>query len=249
MPFIELPTGAGIDYIDTGGNQPVMMLLHGFLGTGDTQFPNVVEWLMPNYRIIAPTMRGYGNSTPKPRKFPHDFYQIDARDMLALLDVLQIQKTHLMGFSDGGEVSLLMAGYAPDRFLSVGVWGAVGYYGVAMRPHAQRMFPATWMTDEIKARHQITHADAFVLGWIKTIHALIDSGGDVSRSLAPQMTMPLLMMLGDKDYLNPPEYAQEIITQAKNARLEMFTCGHAIHTEAWDNFQRVVGQFLNDANS
>lgn len=248
MPFIELPTGAGIDYVDTDGNKPTMMLLHGFLGTGETQFPNVVEWLMTDYRIIAPTLRGYGKSMPKPRKFPHDFYQIDARDMLALLDALHIEKTHLMGFSDGGETALLMAGYASHRFLSVGVWGAVGYYGAGMRPHAQRMFPATWMTDEMKARHGIVHADAFVLGWIKTIHTIIDSGGDVSRSLAPHMTMPLLMMLGDKDALNPPEYAQEIINQAPNARLEMFASGHAVHIDAWDDFRCVVGQFLNDVN-
>ncbi|HRF93865.1 MAG TPA: alpha/beta hydrolase [Aggregatilineales bacterium] len=244
MPFIELSTGAGIDYMDSGGDKPVMTLLHGFLGTGETQFPNVVEWLMPNYRIIAPTMRGYGASTPKPRTFPHNFYEKDARDMLALLEALHIQKTHLMGFSDGGEVSLLMSGYSPETFLSVGVWGAVGYYGSAMRPHAQRMFPATWMTDDMKALHGIAHADAFVLGWVKTIHAIIDSGGDVSRGLAHNMSAPLLMMLGDKDYLNPPEYAQEIIGRAHNARLEMFACGHAIHNEAWADFQRVVGEFL-----
>lgn len=245
MPFIELPTGAGIDYVDTGGDKPVMTMLHGFLGTGDTQFPKVVEWLSSEYRIIAPTMRGYGNSTPKPRTFPHDFYQKDARDMLALLEALHISKTHLMGFSDGGEIALLIGAYDPTRFSSIAVWGAVGYYGSAMRPHAQRMFPATWMTDELKARHQIAHADAFVLGWIKTIHTIIDSGGDVSRGIAHQISAPLLMMLGDKDYLNPPEYAQEIITRAPNARLEMFSCGHAIHTEAWEDFQRVVGQFLN----
>lgn len=248
MPFIELPTGAGIDYIDTAEDKPIMMLLHGFLGTGDTQFPNVIEWLKPKYRIIAPTMRGYGNSTPKPRRFPHDFYQIDARDMLALLNALHIEKTHLMGFSDGGEVALIMAGSAPERFVSVAVWGAIGFYGVGMRPHAQRMFPATWMTDEMKARHGITHPDAFVLGWIKTIHALIDGGGDISRSLAPRMTMPLLMMLGDRDHLNPPEYAQQIISRAPHARLAMFRCGHAIHTEAWDEFQDVISQFLKDVN-
>ncbi|MCU0482597.1 MAG: alpha/beta hydrolase [Anaerolineae bacterium] len=248
MPFITLQTGAGIDYVDTGGNKPVMLMLHGFLGTGDTQFPHVVEWLTPHYRVIAPTLRGYGASTPKPRTFPHDFYQRDARDMLAFLDALAITKTHLMGFSDGGEIALLMGAYDPARFASIAVWGAVGYYGSAMRPHAQRMFPATWMTDELKARHQIAHADAFVLGWIKTIHMIIDSGGDVSRSIAHQISAPLLMMLGDKDYLNPPEYAQYIIGNAPDARLQIFSCAHAVHTEAWDDFQRVVGQFLNDVN-
>jgi valacyclovir hydrolase len=247
MPLIELPTGAGIDYLDTGGDKPVMTLLHGFLGTGETEFPNVVAWLAQKYRVIAPTMRGYGASMPKPRTFPHDFYQRDARDILALLEALHIEKTHLMGFSDGGEIALLMSAYAPQTFLSVGVWGAVGYYGGEVRPHAQRFFPATWMTDETKSLHNIAHADAFVLGWIKTIHAIIDSGGDISRGIAHNITAPLLIMLGDTDYLNPPHYAQEFISRAKNARLQMFTAGHAIHDEQWDEFQRVVEQFLADS--
>lgn len=247
MYFADLPTGARLHYVDTApddAEKPVVMLIHGMLGTAELHFTPLIDWLKPTYRVIGPTLRGYGQSEPKPRRFPRDFYQQDMRDVLALLDALQIKQAHLMGYSDGGEISLLAGGTAPERFLSVITWGAVGYYGPAMRPVAQRMFPGAWITQEERELHGIPNADAFVLGWIKTAHSIIDSGGDLSVSLAPQITAPLLMLLGDADTLNPPEYAQRIIDAAPNAQLRMFACGHAVHDEAWEAFKQVVGDFI-----
>jgi valacyclovir hydrolase len=166
--------------------------------------------------------------------------------MLAFMDALNIEKAHILGFSDGGEISLICAGMHPERFKSVVVWGAVGYFGPAMRPVAQRMYPATWMTEEDKQINGITDPDAFVLGWINAVKHMIDSGGDVSLSLAPNIACPLLLMLGDEDTLNPEEYGRNFVERTPNGRLVMFHCGHPIHKQRWEGFQRVVGDFLND---
>jgi len=247
MPFADLPTGARLHYIDTApddADKPVALLVHGMLGTAELHFPRVIDWLKPDYRVVGPTLRGYGQSEPKPRQFPRDFYQQDTRDVLALMDALEIDKAHILGYSDGGEIALLAGGMAADRWHSITAWGAVGYYGPAMRPVAQRMFPGSWITQEERDRHGIDNVDAFVLGWIKTAHAIIDKGGDLSLSLAPQISAPLLLMLGEGDTLNPAEYGQRLVDAAQHARLETFKCGHAVHDEAWDEFQRVVGAFL-----
>ncbi len=248
MPFAELSTGARLHYIDTDEagetGKPVVLLIHGMLGTGERHFPRVIEWLKPDYRVIAPTMRGYGLSEPKPRDFPPQFYHRDAKDVLAFIDALDLAPLHVMGYSDGGEIALVAGGLAPEKFRSVTVWGAVGYFGPALRPVIQRMYPADWLTDEEMAVHGLTDRDAFVLGWINSAKGMVDAGGDVSVSLAPHITAPVLLMLGDQDTLNPEEYGQNLIDRTPNGRLRMFSCGHPIHDQAWDEFQQVVGDFL-----
>jgi valacyclovir hydrolase len=251
MPFVDLPTGARLHTIDTAENnddgKPVALLIHGMLGTGERDLGNVIEWLRPDYRVIAPTMRGYGESEPKPRDFPPQFYQRDAQDVLALIDALDLKDINVLGYSDGGEIALIIAGLAPEKFRSIITWGAVGYFGPAMRPVIQRMYPGSWITDEEVALHSIPDRDAFVLGWIQSTKGMVDAGGDVSLSLAPKITAPLLLMLGDQDTLNPQEYGQNFIDHTPNGRLQMFSCGHPVHNQAWSEFQQIVGDFLRSA--
>lgn len=244
MPFIDLLTGAGLDYVDTGGDGVPVVLLHGMLGTGETHFAGLIDWLRPHYRVLAPTLRGYGESIPKPRTFPRDFYQRDADDVLAFLDALGLETVYLLGYSDGGEVALCAAATAPERFHGVVTWGAVGYFGPDLRPAVQSFFPATWMTEDDKARHYIDNPDGFAVKWIKGMHRYIDSGGDVSYSRAPGITTPLLMLLGESDALNPVTYGQAYVAQCPDARLQTFPCGHAIHDEMPDAFRAVVRDFL-----
>ncbi|MCU0495779.1 MAG: alpha/beta hydrolase [Anaerolineae bacterium] len=245
MPFATLSTGATLYYDDSGTGTPIL-LIHGLLGTAQLHFPKLTEWLSVNYRVIGPTLRGYGQSTPKPRDFPVDFYHRDADDILAFMDALNLPKAHIMGYSDGGEIAIIAAGKQPDRFKSVVSWGAVGYFGPAMRPVAQRMYPGDWITDEEVALHGIDSRERFVLGWIHAVKTMIDAGGDVSLSLAKNITCPLLLLLGEEDTLNPEEYGRNLVNQTAKGRLVMFPGGHAVHDIVWDQFKQVVGEFLED---
>jgi valacyclovir hydrolase len=245
MPFIDLPTGARLHYEDTGEGDDVLIAIHGMMGTAKRELSQLMEWLSPRYRVLGPTMRGYGQSEPKPRDFPLDFYHRDAADVLAFMDALQIEQAHLAGYSDGGEIALVCAGTQPHRFESVAVWGAVGYFGPAMRPIAQRLYPGTWITDEQKTLHGITDPDAFALGWVNAVRHMIDSGGDVSLSLAGSITCPVLLMLGDQDTLNPESYGRAFVDKTPNGQLVMFPCGHPIHDQQWEKFQQVIGEFLD----
>ena len=248
MPFANLPTGARLHYVDTGGDGVPVIIIHGLLGTAETNFAQVIPWLAQRYRVIGPTLRGFGESEPKPRVFPYDFYQRDANDILAFMDALDIPQAHIMGYSDGGEVAVLAAGNAPKQFQSVTVWGAIGYMGPALRPVIQSYYPGEWITDAECELHGITNRAAFILGWVQAVKRIVDSGGDLSLSLADQMTMPLLLMLGVHDKLNPIEYGQRFVNRTPNGRLETFDCGHAVHDAVWEEFQQVVGSFLSEAH-
>jgi valacyclovir hydrolase len=244
MPFIELSTGARLFYEDVGQGEP-LLAIHGFLGTGRKDLGHVIDWLSEKYRVFAPTIRGYGQSEPKPRDYPLDFYYRDANDVMAFMDALKVERAHILGYSDGGEIALICAGMQPDRFKSVTVWGAVGYFGPDVRAAAQRLYPPTWMTDEDRLMIAPADPNTVMLGWINALKHMIDSGGDVSLSLAPNITCPLLMMLGDEDNLNPEAYGRNFVEKTLKGRLVMFHCGHPIHDQQRDEFRKVVGDFLN----
>ena len=60
------PTKGGLMYSDTGGNEPVAVLLHGVLMNG-TLWAEVVRSLSGSYRCIVPELPFGGHSRPMPR--------------------------------------------------------------------------------------------------------------------------------------------------------------------------------------
>jgi valacyclovir hydrolase len=246
MPFATVRTGAVLHYEDLGSGPPVVVV-HGMLGTARVDLGRVMDWLSADYRVIGPTLRGYGESQPKPRDFPYDFYRRDADDLLAFLEALELPPAHILGYSDGGEVALIAAGLQPERFRSVATIGAVGYFGPEMRPGIQRMYPVDWVTAEEKARLGVDDPTPIVMQWIRATQMLINSGGDASVSLAPNITCPVLIMLGEQDRLNPASCAQVFLAGVPDGRLVIFDCGHPIHNQRWPEFQQVWGDFLRRA--
>jgi valacyclovir hydrolase len=210
------------------------------LGTGRKDLGQVLDWLATeSYTVIAPSLRGYGESTPKPRDFPYRFYDRDADDVLAFLDALNIEKAHLLGYSDGGEVALVCSGKQPQRFATVATIGAVGYMGPDVRPHVMAYRSGSqWITPEEIALHSIPDPDTFAAQWIRAMVMLIDSGGDVALSLAPKITAPVLMMLGEQDKLNPRKYADKFLESIANGRVIMFEAGHAVHDQQSEQFRK-----------
>ena len=177
------------------------------------------------------TLRGYGESLPKPRDFPDSFYRRDAGDLLAFMDALSLERAHLIGYSDGGEVALIAAGQAPERVASCIAIGAIGNFGPELRPVFQRMYPGDWITDEDKALHGFSDAARFTGEWARAMTRMIDAGGDVSLSLAKRITCPLIIMLGEADKLNPQRFGQRFVDAVPNGKLAIFACGHAVQDE------------------
>jgi 3-oxoadipate enol-lactonase len=102
--------GIQINYADSGGERPAVVLSHGFLMDA-SMFDAQVAALVPEYRVITWDQRGHGG-TPAPG--PFSFWD-SARDVLALLRHLGIERAVLGGMSQGGFLSLRAAMLAPQR--------------------------------------------------------------------------------------------------------------------------------------
>lgn len=251
MPKLELSTGASLHFEDMRRNreETPVILIHGMLGTARSHLGHVMDWFYgEGFDVIGLTLRGYGESSPKPRDFPENFYYRDADDLLAFMDAAAIERAHLIGYSDGGEVALIAAGKFPERVASCIAIGAIGNFGPELRPVFQRMYPGEWITDEEKAMHGFSDAAKFTGEWVRAMTRMIDAGGDVSLSLARHIACPLIIMLGRDDKLNPQHYGQRFIAQAPQGKLAMFDCGHAVHDEMRGEFYEMTLKHLQAAS-
>ncbi|MFP4321331.1 MAG: alpha/beta fold hydrolase [Anaerolineales bacterium] len=244
MPSIKTADEATIHY-DITGTGPPLLLLHGFMGTGATEFPGLRAHLARRYRVITPDLRGYGASAPKPRTYGPDFYERDAHDMVALLAHLDVSGAGIVGYSDGGEVALWLPLLAPERVRAVAAWGAVGHFSPQIKPGVLAHLAMPWRTPALDALHGAEYIGPMTQRWVQAMLAIIDQGGDITFSRAGEITCPVLMMLGDADNLNPVEQARSMAEALPAGRLEVFKrTGHAIHTERPRRFRRQLGLFL-----
>ena len=100
-----------------------VLLLHGFAGTPETDFEAQLPRLRHRYRVLAPHLHGYGRSSQR-SSYALSYYRDDVADMIALLDMLQINHVRVLGFSDGAIVGLLLAALHPERVKMLAVLGA-----------------------------------------------------------------------------------------------------------------------------
>lgn len=117
--------GVKIRYIDRGEGTPVV-LIHGFSASIEANWlmSGLVRTLRQDYRVVALDVRGHGKSDKPHGKENYGTKTVD--DVLRLMDHLEIDKAHIVGYSMGGLMTLKMLVHHPDRFISA-VPGAAGW--------------------------------------------------------------------------------------------------------------------------
>lgn len=232
--------GARIYYEESGNGDPVL-LLPGWGGTID-EFAQLRAALAPKFRVIAADLPGSGKSGPQPRTYTPTYYQDDAPVLLAMMDALGASPAHLVGFSDGGEYAFLMAALKPSAVRSVVTWGSAGSLGTNVQM-ADAM--ATLVDDPIppmadfsgymKATYGEAGARIMTQSAAKSFRAIMESGGDISRSRAASISCPALLITGEHDFLATPALVSDMAGAIPNGKyLEAKGASHPVHHEQPD---------------
>ncbi|GII96047.1 alpha/beta fold hydrolase [Sinosporangium siamense] len=103
--------GRSVTYSDSGGDGHPVILGHGFF-LDHTVFAAQAEALGERWRVIAWDARGHGGTADDGVPFT---YWDQARDVLALMDALGVERATVGGVSQGGFIALRTALLAPDR--------------------------------------------------------------------------------------------------------------------------------------
>ncbi len=158
------------------GRGPPVLLLHG-LGGDHTVWNDVIERLSPEFRVVAPDLRGHGRS-PAPDGSTFSFSELEG-DLALLLDTLGLPKVHLVGLSAGGFLALRWALDAPDRLASLTVVNGAPHCDQHTRAVAQR-WADTYRTEGF---------DAYLLRLVKDLYYpdWVDAHLDVVERLRRQL--------------------------------------------------------------
>ena len=93
------------------GNGEALILLHGN-GENCNYFQGQIDEFAKLYHVYAIDTRGHGKTPRGDRPFTIRQF---ADDLLGFMDEHQIEKAHLLGFSDGGNIAMIFAIRYPDR--------------------------------------------------------------------------------------------------------------------------------------
>ena len=203
MPYVN-NEGVQIHY-QVRGEGEALLLVHGMFENWKTwRNQGFVEALQDAYQLIMIDVRGHGLSDK-----PHDPALYDVRllvnDLVAVLDDLNVNKAHYLGYSMGGWIGFATAKYAPERFRSFILGGWQPYSDPpGHQPNPIPMLQeqgaegiVTWwettapLTEEQKSDVRATD--------IQAIMALAQNGRADYRDILPQMSMPCLVYCADID--------------------------------------------------
>jgi 3-oxoadipate enol-lactonase len=254
-----------LHYADSGQGTPVV-LLHGFPLSGAI-WREQQQQLSDRYRVIAPDLRGHGQSPAPPGIYEMDLL---AGDLLALLDALRIKKAVILGHSMGGYVTLAAWKLAPERFLALGLIdsqasadteeGRSGRYKLAdkvatggSKVVVEAMLPklfASHLPDGAPIIEQVRQLilntePAGIIGTLKGMAARPDS-----RAQMLNIAIPLLLLTGDEDQIIPQDKAKAMAGSLGKATLAIVEkAGHmpmleqpAATTAALRGFLSQVGE-------
>jgi valacyclovir hydrolase len=241
-------------YYEESGNGDPVLLLPGWGGSIEELTP-LRNALAPSFRVIAADLPGSGRSGPQPRTYTPAYYEEDARVFLAMLEALNASPAHLVGFSDGGEYTLLMAALHPNGVRSLATWGAAGALGDnrAMAGAMSTMIddpipPMQEFSEFLKATYGEANARVMTRSLGATLLAMMDAGGDIGRSRAGSISCPALLITGEHDFLATPALVTDMAGAIPGGQyLEARGASHAVHHEQPEWLTETIAGWLTKA--
>ncbi len=181
-----------------------VILLHG--SPGSSSAFNLLGPLLARagYDTIAPDLPGFGNST---KRIPSYSFLAHAHAIILFMDTLGIERAHIVGWSQGGGVSLQMADLAPERtatitlMSSVGVQEAEGSGSYSFEHFKYALgYVGLVLGGELIPHFGILGDHDFRRSFIRNF---CDSDPRPFRSIMQRLDTPTLILHGKDDFLTP----------------------------------------------
>jgi pimeloyl-ACP methyl ester carboxylesterase len=250
--------GVSLEYDDIGNGVP-LLLIHGF-PLDRTLWRTQIAGLSQIFRVIAPDLRGFGQSSETDGEaVTMDQY---AADLKSLLDSVNVKQAVIGGISMGGYIALAFyAQYAdrakglilantravPDseesrqsRLENAQKVGEVGA-GFLVETMAPKMLgPAAKPEIEIAVRSMMARQRAAgIMSALRGMAIRPDR-----TTLLRFATVPVLIVSGSQDVLIPPSDSETMHVLIPNSRLVIIPdAGHLSNLDKADAFNHVVREF------
>ena len=262
--------GREVSVVDTGGDRPAMVFIHG-LGGAWQNWLLTIPAFMGSHRVIAPDLPGFGQSQMPAEDISIKGY---ARIVDALLDELGVEEAVVVGNSMGGFVAAELAlsfstrvqrlvlvsaaglsieNYRREPLLTLArvwaggaTWAGARGQSVITRPRMRRLGLQIVVRYPEKLSAPLTYEliqGAGSPGFVPALHALLDYS---YRHQLEGIEVPTLVMWGRNDMLVPRGDARQYVELiGDNARRVMFEdTGHLPMVERPSRFNALLEEFV-----
>lgn len=220
-------------YVEEGQGAP-LVLLHGN-GESHAYFRHQMAAFSARYHVYAPDTRGHGQ-TPR-GEAPFTIRQF-ALDLLAFLDARQIEKTHLLGFSDGGNIALMFALEHPERVDKLVLNGANLDAGGVKRRVQLPIELGYRLARRFAAKSAGARQSAELLG-------LMVNDPNIPAAALAAVTAPTLVIAGTRDMIRAG-HTKLIAQSIPGAQLAFVRGNHFIAAKHPADFNQRVLKFLEE---
>ncbi len=261
--------GARVRFLDSGGEKPAVVLIHGFASSIEA-WGTVIPELLKAHRVLALDLKGFGwTDRPEGDYSP----AAQARIVLGLMSQRGIDRAALVAHSWGSSVALQVAMQKPEAVTRMAMYDAWVYeaqlpaffhwsradgvgetlFGLYYKERpAEKIslafFDKSYVTEEL----------------VESVENAMDRPGTVAAALAAvrgqryahvehkyrKVQKPTLLMWGREDTVTPVAFGERLARDLPNARLEIYPrCGHFPMLEAKEASTRELVAFLNEVDA
>jgi pimeloyl-ACP methyl ester carboxylesterase len=223
-------------HFEVRGHGEPLLVLHWYGSSGIQAWKPFLEEFESKYMIILPDLRGHGKTENPEPSFTH---RQSAKDVLALLDHLEIDSVKAMGVSTGGMTLLHMATQQPNRIEAMVLIGATTCFPEEAREIMRQETEEIRETDvDWWQRMREAHDNDGQIRKIRRIfHEFKDSYEDMNFTppLFSTIRARTLIIHGDRDEFFPVDISVQMYTSIPRSELWIVPgAGHVPHLEVDD---------------
>lgn len=205
-------------YYEVHGEGEPLLLMHGGLCTIETFFGQTPE-LAKHCRVILPERRGHGRTADVEGPIT---YELMAADTIAFMEALGVESAHLVGYSDGANVGMLVAMSRPElvrKLVSIsGNFDCAGYTEEG-RAYVETMQPETFvpMLSDLYKKTSPDGPEHWPVVFEKVRRMFLNEPKIAPAELAA-IKVPTLVMAADRDMFTL-EHTLALFRAVPNAKL------------------------------
>lgn len=246
---------------ETNPNSPWVTFIHGAGGSSSIWYKQIREF-KKEHNVLLVDLRGHGQSARGLWKKGDTFAEV-SKEVIEVLDELQIQTTHIIGMSLGTIVAQTMADRYPNRVQSLILGGAIIRFDIRTKlllwiGRATKQIVPYMLLYKIFAyiimprkQHEESRL-AFVNQAKRMCQKEFIKWFSLTKLINPYLTrlqvstnsIPTLFLMGDQDYLFIPSVEEVVRRNGSFEMIKVKDSGHVCNIDQPEQFNELSIEYI-----
>jgi 3-oxoadipate enol-lactonase len=250
MPYLNT-NGLDLFYELHGRGEP-LLLLHGFGGTGQSDWWHQIPVFSERFRLIVPDLRGHGRTDHPETITGPGFFDVVTSDAVSLLSHLNLGPAHVCGFSMGAAVASWIYFADPSSVRSLILVSGAARINRELAPSLFALWEGLAQPDTVDpgwarvlARlHGEDRWRILLRNYGAAVIPRVEADEETVYSRIGEIACPTLVVQGSEDTLSPPVLSKELHVGILGSELVIMESDHWVQGRQPEQFNATVLGFL-----